>query len=144
MGNVIGAHGRVLKPWDNCRGYYTVWICNTNGKKKTTVHKIVATAFLPNTENKPTVNHKNHDRKDNRLENLEWATYSEQTIHSPVPLSASGQRNINIITQGSCVRYRVMVRRNNVRLYCKKFLTLEEAIAARDVFFTANNISPVE
>lgn len=55
-------------------GYYTVSI-----KGKTVcVHKMVAEAFIPNPDNKPTVNHKNHNRQDNRVENLEWATYPEQ------------------------------------------------------------------
>ena len=44
-------------------------------------HRLVALTWLPNPENKPTVNHKNKIRHDNRVENLEWATYSEQVIH---------------------------------------------------------------
>ena len=55
-------------------GYYTVSI---KGDTEC-VHKMVAETFIPNPENKPTVNHKNHIRTDNRVENLEWATYQEQ------------------------------------------------------------------
>lgn len=42
------------------------------------LHILLAKAFIPNLDNKPTVNHKNHIRCDNRLENLEWATKPEQ------------------------------------------------------------------
>ena len=136
MGNVIGAFGRALKPWNNNRGYYTTWL---GSKKKSSVHRLVAHAFIPNPENKPTVNHKNHDRKDNRVENLEWATYSEQTIHSPGDISSSGKRNICIITKGDYVRFQVMIKRNNIILINKKFKTLEEAIAARNVIFQQIN-----
>jgi hypothetical protein len=45
------------------------------------VHRIIAETFIPNPENKPTVNHINGKRNDNRVCNLEWATSSEQNYH---------------------------------------------------------------
>nr|QBK85750.1 MAG: HNH endonuclease [Marseillevirus LCMAC101] len=54
----------------------------TYGKPVKGVHVMVAKAFLPNPENKPEVNHKDNDGTNNKLENLEWATRSEQMFHS--------------------------------------------------------------
>ena len=50
--------------------------------KHLTVHRIVAAAFIPNPKNLPQVNHKNFDRADNRVENLEWCTNGENVRHS--------------------------------------------------------------
>ena len=42
------------------------------------IHRIIAEAFIPNPENKPTVDHADGNRRNNRIDNLRWATYSEQ------------------------------------------------------------------
>lgn len=66
----------------NTQGYYAVNLCNKDGGKWTRVHIIVANAFLDNPENKKEVNHKNGNKLDNRVENLEWVTHSENCLHA--------------------------------------------------------------
>ena len=71
------------------RGWLSVCMPNDNKKPKTMfLHRLVALTFIPNPHNKRTVNHKNHKRDDNRLSNLEWATYSEQSLHQRKPKRA--------------------------------------------------------
>lgn len=69
---------RCLIPTTNRDGYKRVKLRG----KTTSVHRIIATAFIDNPEGKPWVNHKNGDKTDNRVENLEWSTISENVKHS--------------------------------------------------------------
>lgn len=75
--------GKLLSAGINTQGYYVVVLFKRSRKPKTcTVHRLVASAFIPNPESKRCINHKNGIRHDNRLENMEWATYSENLIHA--------------------------------------------------------------
>ena len=63
-------------------GYYVVDLFKNNKRKTYLVHRLVADAFLENPQKKRTVNHKDGNRQNNHIENLEWATYSENIKHS--------------------------------------------------------------
>jgi len=65
----------------SCRGYLRVHLCKNGRTKAVPIHRIVAMAFIANPSNKPTVNHINEDKLDNRVENLEWATVAENNNH---------------------------------------------------------------
>ena len=75
--------GQILNPGISGNGYKQVSLkMNDTGKfKKQYVHRLVAQYWLDNPENKREVNHKNLDRTDNRAENLEWLTSSENQKH---------------------------------------------------------------
>ena len=66
--------GRILKQWHNNGGYLLVSF-RVNGKVVARlVHRIVAQTFIPNPNNLPEVNHRDNDRTDNNVDNLEWCT----------------------------------------------------------------------
>ena len=73
---------KVLVPYINHEGYKKVGLVTASGRKKFFVHRLVAETFIHNHGDKPIVNHKNSRRKDNRVENLEWVTHSENLKHS--------------------------------------------------------------
>lgn len=72
---------KILKNCTDTKGYLIVKLC-FNNEKTCKVHRLVAETFIPNTENKPQINHINGDKTDNRVENLEWCTNQENAIHS--------------------------------------------------------------
>lgn len=72
--------GYILKP--SGKEYLEVCLSKHNKQRYFYIHRLVATAFLPNPENKPEVNHINGKKGDNRVENLEWFTRQENIQHA--------------------------------------------------------------
>lgn len=71
-----------MSPFEDKDGYLKVQLTKDGVRNKFFVHRLVALNFIPNPENKPEVNHKEGNKKDNRVELLEWNTTSENQIHA--------------------------------------------------------------
>ena len=77
--------GALRKLTDNGAGYLYVSIYWKNIEHKRYVHRLVADAFIPNdNKGRNEVNHINGDKKDNRVENLEWVTHKENMTHANI------------------------------------------------------------
>ena len=91
-GNVFSVrNNKLLKRMMFPSGYEYVHLCNGKGKTKLfRVHRLVAETFIPNPNNLPEVNHKDGDKLNNNVKNLEWCTNLENMRHSV----ETGLRNI--------------------------------------------------
>ena len=77
-GNIYNRHGDIMQgAIDHC-GYRHVIL----NRKNKNVHRIVAETFIPNPNNLQCVNHKDGNKLNNSVDNLEWSTHSENTLHS--------------------------------------------------------------
>lgn len=79
MGRVrsLFRYKKILKPSPDWNGYATVELWKDHKRKRITIHRLVATCFCENPENKPFVNHLDETKTNNRADNLEWVTHIE-------------------------------------------------------------------
>lgn len=71
--------GKYIRPASDKYGYLYYVLCVNGSRKTVKAHRLVALTFIPNPDNKPTVDHINSIRVDNRVTNLRWATNKEQS-----------------------------------------------------------------
>lgn len=124
---------RMMCPTSNGNGYLLITLSNRGKRKNKYIHRLVAEAFIENPENKSSVNHKDYDRANNTVKNLEWVTVKENVAHSVEHMkheknythSSTGEKYIYF--RKSSRSYRVSIK--DKEYHCK---TLEDAIAKRD------------
>lgn len=94
--------GIILSPDYDKEKYLSVCLCDNGKNKRVKLHRVVALAFIPNSENKKEVNHKDGDKSNNCVHNLEWATRRENAIHGhyvlktvKAPLHPKGESHPN-------------------------------------------------
>ena len=123
-GRVINKHGRELKSWITS-GYKRICLWKDGKQKFLYLHRLLAIHFIPNPENKYSVDHENRDPLDNSLENLRWYTMKEQATNR-------GGRYEHPITKGGISKnrkwYSYKWHEDRIRQQ-KYFKTLEEAQA---------------
>ena len=115
--------------------YVRVNLYKDDKAKSFTVHRLVAIAFIPNDDNKLTVDHIIRNPQNNNVNNLRWATYSEQQLNRDY--FHHKQTKYHHITIRPNLTYEVSFMINKKRTR-KTFKTLEEAINFRDNFMLDN------
>lgn len=107
----VGLVDKIKAQTINNFGYKTVCLSKNNKVKRHLVHRIIATAFIPNDQDKPNINHINGNKQDNSICNLEWCSKSENVRHAMqtglkkeykkgIPLSDEHRKNISISLKG--------------------------------------------
>lgn len=81
-GEVRNCEGKILKASKAGAGYSKVNLWKDGEKKQKYIHRLVAEAFVPKPEKNVEVNHKDGDKNNNAVENLEWCSRSENLMHS--------------------------------------------------------------
>lgn len=137
-------------------GYFWVNLMNKNVK----VHRALGQAYIPNPENKPTIDHINRNKQDNRLCNLRWATHKEQNANKSFPKRSpksnvkrifhnkNGHRNINKTNEGLYVYRKRMYRnkvaeksfRSKIKCLCYKYIILLRIKAGHFEYLHPNNL----
>ena len=106
-GQIFSSKNKELrKVRDNGLGYLFLDICEKGVVKKEYVHRLVAQTYIPNPENKPQVNHKDHNKQNNTASNLEWVTSKENHQYSwdNSMRDADGESNSQSILTETTVR----------------------------------------
>lgn len=88
---------KIIIPKDNGTGYYKVNLYKNGKHKNHYVHKLVASVFINNEGNKPCINHKDYNRKNNNVENLEWVTYKENNNYSCCSEHAALKNSLRVL-----------------------------------------------
>ena len=115
----VRRNGIELSTRINCGGYRVV----SRDKWMYYIHRLVATAFIPNPENKRCVDHINGDKLDNRLENLRWSTYVENGRNSKKRSGRPLPRGVIMCR----LRYVAQTRYDGKNHYLGSYDTPEEA-----------------
>ena len=119
-GRINTCKSHLIKSCVNTNGYLRVGLYIDKKQKYFYVHRLIAEAFIPNPKNLPAVNHKDCDKLNNSIQNLEWCTnmYNSQSINTT--------RNFGYIYKTPFGKYRARYKSNGIK-YSKCFKTEAEA-----------------
>jgi len=105
VGIVMNLKRKKILKLEKTKGYLRVSLCKEGSVKRFLVHRLVASHYLENKENKLCVNHKNGDKEWNHVNNLEWCSYSENERHS-----------YDVLQKVNPIRKLTTEQANNIRL----------------------------
>jgi hypothetical protein len=131
VGNVRNSKtGRVLKAGINSTGYYTVSLYKDGKKKTRKVHRLVGTVFIVNPDNKLCIDHINNIKTDNRLINLRFATYKENSMNASMK-SNNTSGNTGVSFDKNSQKWIARICIDGIKKHLGYFKDKDDAIEAR-------------
>lgn len=139
LGNIYSTKSRrLLRNTDNGKGYKIIGLSKNNIRTNFYVHRLVAEAFIRKPNEKEVINHKDYNRSNNSVENLEWLTQLENVRYSlqnkPEITKRTSKWGKYIKVDKRYPGFVVVASKGKKRKYLGRFLKLEDAVAARDKF----------
>ena len=131
--------GREMKIKIDKYGYKVIGLSNGIKRKFFTIHRLIALAYIPNPNNKPQVDHINRNTQDNRIENLRWATISENAINRCRPTNTGKQFIFKSIRKNRNDKYVFNIQRPELK-HNYRNKDLQIVIEYRNKFCAENNI----
>lgn len=97
--SLCGRYGKnkILKACVNSRGYSLVTLCKDGKQKSFNVHRLVAELFIPNPDGLPCINHKDEDKTNNNVSNLEWCSYYYNNVYGQRLTKSAMKRSIPVV-----------------------------------------------
>ncbi|WP_202980718.1 HNH endonuclease [Alteromonas sp. RKMC-009] len=135
----VSNYRKIMKTYSINSGYQAVKLSKDGKKKSFLVHRLIATAFVPNPENKPVVNHIDGNKLNNAASNLEWVTTAEnlqhardtglKTYNNPSTGLKLGTKSKyrNVTWDKSKNKWQAVVRHNGKNHFLKRFDSEEDA-----------------
>ena len=120
-GNVRNANtGRILKTHEHRDGYVIVDLRADDKRTNCKIHRLVSTAFIPNPDNKPQVDHIDNKKDNNCVDNLRWATHQENQRNKPKTLRPTTSKYIGVSWHKKAKKWeaKIKINKKSIHLGC--------------------------
>lgn len=134
---------KIIKLSKEKSGYLKVVLHNKNKKQNKRVHRLVAEAFIPNPYNYKCINHKDCNKENNNIDNLEWCTQRYNVVHAinndlrKFEYKGKNAKYINYDKRNG--DFYVNISMNSKKIHLGTFKTIDEAKYVRNMFLKNNN-----